>query len=111
MVKIRKTAIVVTILLAILVNALQLADARRWTIYQRQVKLAREIDQGQRSGDLTLKEADNLRHEQAKINSRIAEMKAKNGGKISYEDQNKLEKMLNQLSVSIKKKKLAKRVQ
>jgi hypothetical protein len=92
------------------VGTAQAAYAKKWTIYQRQVRLAKEITKGQRSGELTLKEANDLREQYDHVGEKISKMKAKNGGKLSYADQNELEKKLNELSVRIQKKMLAKRV-
>jgi hypothetical protein len=89
------------------------ADARskKWTITQRQEVLKKEIDRGQVAGELTLKEANSLRGQEAKIEIREAIMKAKNAGKLSYENENAVEKALNKLSLRIQKLKLEKRVQ
>jgi hypothetical protein len=102
--------IVVAAILLSLVTA-QGADAKKFTIYERQVKLNQEIDAGQKSGDLTLKEATKLRDEASGISECIEKCKEKNAGKISIPDQNKIEKQLNKLSLNIQKKKLQKRVQ
>jgi septal ring factor EnvC (AmiA/AmiB activator) len=87
------------------------SDAKKWTIYERQVKLNQEIAQGLKSGDLTDKEATKLKDEAANISERIQKSKDKNAGKISVPDETKIEKDLNKLSLNIQKKKLQKRVQ
>src|SRR5271156_1038069 len=87
------------------------ADAKKWTIYERQVKLSGEIDAGQKSGDLTAKECESLKKEASKITEDIAVRKAKNAGKLSVDDENDIEKKLNKLSLKIQKEKLEKRVQ
>jgi len=86
------------------------SSAKRWTITQRQEALLKEIDSSFKANQLTAKEHDDLREEQQKIIAREKSMKEKNGGKISYEDNRKLEKDLNALSVKLQKKVLAKRV-
>ena len=104
-----RSVVVAAILLSIV--SVQCADAKKFTIYERQVTLNKEIDAGQKSGDLTLKEATKLKEEAAGISESIEKSKEKNAGKISIPDQNKIEKQLNKLSLNIQKKKLQKRVQ
>jgi hypothetical protein len=103
------TAIFLAVALAI--TASTATFARKWTITQRESALIKQIDAGQKSGELTLKEATNLRDNHAKILDKANKMKAKNGGKLSYADENKLEKQLNKLSDDIHSKKLQKRVE
>ncbi|CAN5342866.1 hypothetical protein BH11CYA1_BH11CYA1_47730 [soil metagenome] len=87
------------------------ARARRYTITQRHNALVAKINRFQRSGELTLKEADSLRNENADILRREARLKSKNGGKLSYKDIAHIEDDLNDLSNKIHKKSLNKRVQ
>ncbi|HEY9719950.1 MAG TPA: hypothetical protein V6C69_20900 [Trichormus sp.] len=87
------------------------APARTWTIHQRQVAEQSRITKGEKSGELTKKEADGLRADMADIDSKIAKAKAKNGGKISIKDQGKIEKDLNDVTLKIEKLELAKRTQ
>ncbi len=84
--------------------------AKKWTITGRQDALLKEIDSSFKSNQLTLKERDDLRSEEEKIVLKEKSMKEKNGGKISYEDNRKLEKDLNNLSNKLHKKVLAKRI-
>ena len=87
-------------------------DAKKqWTIYERQVELTKRIASGEKANELTLKEADKLRKRMADINERVEKAKAKNGGKISYKDEGKIEKDLNKVSLDIQKLKLEKRVE
>jgi hypothetical protein len=87
------------------------AEAKRtYTITNRITTLTSKVNAGQKSGELTLKEADNLRDKLADVNSRISKFQAKNGGKLSYADENKIEKDLNDVSLKLSKKELAKRV-
>jgi hypothetical protein len=44
------------------------------------------------------------------VSDKIAKMKDKNGGKLSYKDEGKIEKTLNDISLNIKKLELQKRV-
>jgi hypothetical protein len=88
-----------------------MAEARKRpvTITQRQVTLRAEVNSGQKSDELTLKEADSLRDRLTGITEDETKMKSKNGGKLSYKDEGKLEKKLNSISVDMQKEKLAKR--
>ncbi len=110
---IRRTSLSLT--LALLSGATALihppaAQAKKWTITQRQDRLKKEIAGGLKSGDLTQKEASSLTDEETNIEAKEVKMKEKNGGKLSVPDQNKLEGMLNKLSLRIQKLKLSKRV-
>lgn len=84
--------------------------AKKWTVTQRQEQLAKETGTGEKANELTKKEADDVRSDLADISSRIAKMKEKNGGKLSYKDEGKIEKALNDVSLKIQKLKLQKRV-
>ncbi|HEY9715221.1 MAG TPA: hypothetical protein V6C72_17250, partial [Chroococcales cyanobacterium] len=75
---------------------------RAYTITERQEKLQREITKDERSKELTKKEADGLRQDLQDITNRIAKMKEKNGGKLSYKDEGKIEKSLNGVSLKLK---------
>ena len=86
------------------------ARARKYTITQRHAALMSKINRFQRSGELTLKEADSLRNENADICRRESRMKSHNGGKLSYKDIAHIEDDLNDLSNKIHKKSLNKRV-
>lgn len=87
------------------------AKSKKWTITQRQDALKKEIASGQKSGDLTAKEAAALREQESKIEAKEVKMKGKNDGKLSYDNENALEKDLNKLSLRIQKLKLEKRVE
>src|SRR5271170_4247599 len=87
------------------------AKSKTWTVTERSEALKKDIASGQKSGDLTAKQADDLRIQAGKIDSKMVKMKAKNDGKISVDDQNTLEKDLNKLSLRMQKLKLDKRVQ
>jgi len=86
------------------------APKKEWTVTDRQVELNKEIDAGEKASELTAMEAAKLREKSGKVTVRIDKMKAKNGGKLSYEDNNKIEADLNKLSLAIQKDKLNKRV-
>jgi hypothetical protein len=82
---------------------------RKYTITQRIETLSTKVNAGQKSGELTLKEADSLRDKIADVNTRIDKFKAKNGGKLSYANENSIEKDLNGVSLKLTKKELSKR--
>lgn len=79
------------------------------TITDRLEILSKKIDKGQKANELTLKEADKLRTTISDIKEKIQKAKDKNGGKLSYEDENKIEKDLNKVSVKLTAKELDKR--
>ena len=79
--------------------------AKKYTITERIDALSARVNAGQKSGELTLKEADDLRN-----NSEIDKYKSKNGGKLSYANENVVEKDLNKVSLKLTKKELSKRV-
>jgi hypothetical protein len=83
---------------------------RTLTVTDRQEALYKEINSDYKANQLTLEEKDDLLAQHRKIVAKEREMKDKNGGKISYEDNRKLEKSLNDLSIKLQKKVLAKRV-
>ncbi len=87
------------------------AKSKHWTIAQRQVALQSRVGKGERSFELTKAEADKFRDRLADASSRIEKMKSKNGGKLSYKDQGKIENELNAISIDIEKKELKKRVE
>jgi len=87
------------------------AEAKtKYTITKRVSALTYKVNAGQKSGELTMKEADDLRNKLADVNSKIDKCKANNGGKLSYADENNIEKDLNKISLKAEKKELAKRV-
>ena len=86
------------------------AKGEVWTIDTRAAKLMQEINDGQKSGELTLKEAKKLRGDLADIAHRKHLMKGDNDGKVSDADKNKIEGDLNKVSAKIHKLELAKRV-
>ena len=86
------------------------AEAKQWTITQRQEAQRKTIDRAQRANELTKKEADKLRGQLDDIAADEIKMKAKNGGQLSYKDKAKLEKGLNGVSLRIQKYSLKKRV-
>ncbi len=86
------------------------ARPRHYTITQRQNELFMRISRGLRANELTAKEAAHLREDIADVRDREAKMRRKNGGKLSYKDMSKIEKELNDISTSLHKKELNKRI-
>jgi len=85
------------------------AKSKTWTITERQEALSSKVSKGETSNELTKKEADKLRSRLQDVSDKIAKSKLKNGGKLSYKDEGKMEKMLNSISVDMDKEELAKR--
>lgn len=109
-----RTAVALTAVLAIALGCLfsqgSAAKSKTWTVTERLEQLSKDIDKGEKSGELTAKEAKALREDSVDISNRMAKMKVENNGKLSAADNNKLEKMLNKLSLRIQKLELNKRV-
>ncbi|PZM79226.1 MAG: hypothetical protein DKT66_22365 [Candidatus Melainabacteria bacterium] len=87
------------------------AKTRRYTITQRHEILAAKINRMERAGELTLREARDLRDDNQDVWKKVSRMKARNGGKLSYENIAEVEKDLNKISNKIHKKALEKRVE
>ena len=100
-------------ILAVLQIAPQSSEARshRYTITQRHEILAAKINRMEKSGELTLREAKGLRDDNQDLWRKVTRMKARNGGKLSYENIAECEKDLNRISNKIHKKALDKRVE
>ena len=86
------------------------ADARKYTIYQRQAALKTRIAKAERAKELTYKEASNFKDDLSEVQRDKQRYMEKNNGKLSYEDISKLEKKLNRISAGVQKKALEKRV-
>jgi polyhydroxyalkanoate synthesis regulator phasin len=87
-----------------------LAKGTVWTVEARSEKLMQEINDGQKNGELTLKEAQQLRSDLAEVAHRKHKLTGNDAGKMSDDDKNTIEKMLNKVSTKLKKLELAKRV-
>jgi hypothetical protein len=107
--KILLSAVLLSTVASVTFSAPSLA-AKKWTVTQRQEALYAEINKALKANNLTLKEANDLKDEHAGIIDKEKKMKDKNGGKLSPEDENKIEKSLNTLSEHLQKKQLQKRV-
>jgi hypothetical protein len=86
------------------------AQAKKYSVYDREVSLERKIDSAYKANQLTLKEADSLKDKIKGVKEDEQKMKDKNGGKLSYENVTDLEKELNKVSEKLHKKQLEKRV-
>lgn len=86
-------------------------EAKKWTTDERQLQLMQDINAGQKSGDLTLKEASALRKDLSHVSRKKAKMKFKlpPNGKLSSEQEAEIESDLNKVSSDIHKTKLEKR--
>jgi cell division protein FtsL len=108
----RGIAMASVMVLACSFSMLQPAHAKRhYTVTERQEALKKDIATDEKNGNLTLKEANSLRDDLTKIAEKESKMKIANGGKLSVEDNHKLEGELNKVSLSMKKKELKKRTE
>lgn len=88
------------------------AEAKDWSIDDRQQALMQQINEGQKAKELTVKEAKAMRKDLANLAKKKAKMKGKAGNNtLTKENQTELEGDLNKISVEIQKLKLEKRVQ
>ncbi len=112
--KIRPVVLAISFILPLAFSSVNVnaADARshRLTIDQRHSALLAKINRAQRSGELTLREANDLRNQNRSIRENEQKMRMKNGGRLSYADINKIESRLNDLSNRLHRKALSKRV-
>ena len=79
------------------------AKSKKYTITQRQEALNAKVTKGEKNNELTKKEADKFRDRLSDVTDHIAKAKEKNGGKLSYKDEGKIEKSLNGISVDVEK--------
>ena len=98
-------------LILVLMSCQLAGDAKTWTVDERQTQLMQQINYGQRTGQLTMAEAHDLRKQVASILRKKIKMKAKAPeGQLTPEDTKDLEKDLNNLSLDLDRYKQAKRV-
>lgn len=86
------------------------ASAEKFSITDRQQILSAKAERALQNRHLTLEEFNDIQEDLAKLEGRIEKMKAENGGSLSYENMESLERDLNHISVQLHKKQLAKRV-
>lgn len=96
---------------SLIVGAAAPSFAKTWTVDERQTQLMQDINAGQKSKELTLKEANKLRSDLADVARKKKKFLQKNKNKLSPEDTAILEGDLNKVSVNISKLKLEKRTQ
>jgi len=87
------------------------AQSRTLPPDEGQAKLMQEVNAGQKSNQLTVKEANKLRKDLAHVAHEKAEMIAKNGGKLNIADTMKLKAEINDINNNIQKLELEKRTQ
>ena len=84
------------------------AVAKTWTVDQRQTQQMKDINNAQKSGQLTAKEAEKLRKGLAKVARIESKLKAKQNNKLSAEDVARIQTCLNKVSTDIAATKHAK---
>jgi hypothetical protein len=106
------TLIAATIFGGMVESTAEAAPAKKkvYTVTDRQVELRAKVDAAFKHNELTEKQATGLAGDLDNINADIEKMKSKNGGKLSYKDEGKVEKRLNKVSLTLTKFELAKRV-
>ncbi|MCA9814437.1 MAG: hypothetical protein KC652_04930 [Cyanobacteria bacterium HKST-UBA01] len=88
------------------------AMAKDFTIYDRQIQLMKDVNQAQKTSELTGKEAHKLRKKLAVVARKKRKMLKKDDeSQLSTANRIELEKDLNDISVEIKKLSLEKRVE
>lgn len=87
---------------ALLVSASASAWAGPPPVQQREDNQQTRIEQGERSGQLTPEEADRLHQQQDRIAQTEADMRARNGGRLTGADRERLQRRLNRASADIK---------
>ena len=87
------------------------AEAKNWTVDERQQELMQQVNEGQKAKELTVKEAKSMRKALADLAKKKAKMNAKTKNNLTKDNVTELESDLNKISVDIQKLKLEKRVQ
>ncbi|MDX2107947.1 MAG: hypothetical protein SFY67_16210 [Candidatus Melainabacteria bacterium] len=87
------------------------AFAKTWTIDERQEQLMKDINSAQEKKALTAKEGDKLRKMLANVSKKKAKWKTDKTRDLSQDEKFKLEGMLNDISVEIKRLQLEKRTE
>ncbi len=98
--------LVASVLLSLTVPALA-----AWTIDQRQFQLMQDINQAQKTKQISEKDANKLRKKLSNIARKKTKMKEKGAGSLTDKDKRDLESDLNDVSVEITKLKLDKRAE
>jgi hypothetical protein len=77
------------------------SEGKTWTLDQRQAQQMKDINAGQKSGQLTVKQSEKLRRDLAQVARKKKKMKSKENGKLTAEDTQALHSKLNQVSTDI----------
>lgn len=100
------------VLAAIALAVSSSALAKDFTIYDRQIQLMKDVNQAQKTNELTDKEAHKLRKKLSIVARKKRKMLKKDDeSQLSTANRIELEKDLNDISVEIKKLSLEKRVE
>lgn len=106
----RKTVPIVLAAISLAVSTSALA--KEFTIYDRQIQLMKDVNQAQKTNELTDKEAHKLRKKLSMVARKKRKMlKRDDESTLSTANRIELEKDLNDISVEIKKLSLEKRVE
>lgn len=95
----------IAIATALLLGVSSFAVLRAAEVDQRQQNQEKRIEQGEKSGELTNKEAHKLQKEHRAIRKEIAADRAANGGKLTQEEKKDINKQQNKESKKIYRKK------
>lgn len=82
--------------------------AKTWTVAERQARQMQDINAGQKSGQLTPKQADKLRGKLAQVARSKAKLRSKQNGKLSADKTASLQTGLNKVSSDISRTKQVK---
>lgn len=98
-------------IIAILAASTSASQAKKaMTITERQDSLMKTVAKAEKSGDLTLKEANSFRDSEMKIEAKESKMRSNNGGKLTYKNIAEIEYDLNKMSNKLHKQQLGKRL-
>lgn len=91
--------------------ALTPAQSKEWTIWARQQELMKQVNAGQKSKELTAKEAKRLRGDLSDVARKKKSFRNDDKTPMTDEEKKAVEKKLNDVSLEINKLKLEKRVE
>ena len=80
--------------------------AKKWTVTEHLEHISRDIEEGRKANELTVKQVEGLKQDVVSIQAKMEKMKQKNGGKLSIPDTKKLHQDLTDLSVKTLKTRL-----
>ncbi|MBX9771958.1 MAG: hypothetical protein K2X29_11330 [Candidatus Obscuribacterales bacterium] len=99
-----------SLLLVQMISVGPVSAAEKLSITDRQQILFAKTVKAWKKKHLTMEEYRDLQDDFTSLEERIEKMKAKNGGSLSYDNIESIERDLNDISVQLHKKQLAKRV-